>query len=73
MKMHLSERWSENDFEVFLHSTHIDVREEINFYDIDSGTQLANMTYFDEKTAGVNYVYNDTATREFGWRASMMG
>lgn len=30
------------------------------------------MTYFDEKTSGANYVYNDTDTREFGWFASML-
>lgn len=29
------------------------------------------MTYFDDKTSGANYVYNDTDTREFGWFASM--
>ena len=31
------------------------------------------MAYFDEKHSGLNYVYNDTDTREFGWRASMVG
>ena len=38
MQMHLSERWLDSDFHVMLHSTHIDVREEINFYDMDTGT-----------------------------------
>jgi len=28
------------------------------------------MTYFQEDISGSNYVYNDTETREFGWRAS---
>jgi hypothetical protein len=73
MNMHLSERWTENDAHVLLHSTHIDVREQINFYDIATGTQIANMTYIEDKTSGSNYVYNDTDTREFGWRASMKG
>ena len=31
------------------------------------------MTYFDDATSGSNYVYNDTDTREFGWRASLKG
>jgi hypothetical protein len=73
MKMHLSDRWSDSDFTVYFHSTHIDVREEINFYDISTGNKIANMTYFDEKQSGANFVYNDTDTREFGWRASMLG
>lgn len=72
MQMHLSDRWTEDDFYVLLHSTHIDVREEINFYDMATGNQIANMTYFDDKTSGANYVYNDTDTREFGWFASML-
>jgi len=38
--MHLSDRWTEADAHVLLFSTHIDVREEINFYDIASGTQI---------------------------------
>ena len=31
------------------------------------------MTYADSYTSGSNYVYNDTAAREFGWRASLRG
>lgn len=31
------------------------------------------MTYWDEDTSGSNFVYNDTDTREFGWRASLRG
>lgn len=27
MNMHLSDRWTDSDFTVYLHSTHIDVRE----------------------------------------------
>ena len=73
MQMHLSDRWTNSDLIVYFHSTHIDVREEINFYDMATNTQIANMTYFDDKHSGANFVYNDTATREFGWRASMQG
>lgn len=71
--MHLSDRWETSDQYVLLHSTHIDAREEINFYDLDTGVQIANMTYEDNKESGSNYVYNKTETREFGWRASMQG
>ena len=37
MDMHLSDRWETDDNQVVFHSRHIDVREEINFYDIDTG------------------------------------
>ena len=29
------------------------------------------MTYYNEDISGSNYVYNDTETREFGWRATV--
>lgn len=78
MAMHLSDRWQTTDKSVIFHSKHIDVREEINFYNMDNGNvQIANMTYFDDATSGSNYVYNMTTKgeydREFGWRASMQG
>jgi hypothetical protein len=38
-----------------------------------NNAQIANMTYFDDNLTGANFVYNDTDTREFGWRASLKG
>lgn len=83
LNMHLSERWEEDDHSVVFHSRHIDVREQINFYDIDTGNQIANMTYEDFNAgSGSNFVYNWTSDafngfllpdREFGWLANRKG
>lgn len=63
-----------DDFQVLFYSKHIDVREEINFFDINDGNrQIANMSYFDDPSGGANYVYNWTDAREFGWKASRKG
>lgn len=80
MDMHLSDRWEREDNQVVFHSRHIDVREEINFYDMDTGNQIANMTYFEPNAgSGSNFVYNWTSDafngfllpdREFGWLAN---
>jgi hypothetical protein len=72
MTMTLSNRWTAADEPVRFHSTHIDVRQAINFYDVNNGNEIvANMTYFSDNSSGTNYVYNDTETREFGWRATV--
>ena len=34
MQMHLSDRWTSDDFHVLFHSRHVDVREQINFYNM---------------------------------------
>ena len=73
ISMTLSERWTASDKQVLFMSKHIDPREKIEFYDVDTNNLIANMTYSSDPSSGANYVYNWTDTREFGWRASMKG
>lgn len=70
MRVQMSERWEEDDFNTYFMTNFTDVRVAINITD-NGGNLIDNETLtkkrWDYHTNGDNVIYNQTEVREFHW------